>query len=52
MWRGELRERKAIEGRELILQREDIEKKGRECSIPGLCKKSTTPKVAGERAKE
>ena len=54
MWRGELGERKATEGRELVLQRQDRERERGECSVPGLFKKSTTLKVAEEeeRARE
>ena len=44
MQRGELEERKAVEGRKLFLLRKDREKKGGECGTSGSWKKSTPPK--------
>ena len=48
--RGKLGERKAMEGRELFLQRE--EREVGECGASGSCKRSTLLKVAGEKEKE
>ena len=49
MQRGELEERKAVEGRKLFLLRKDREKKGGECGTSGSWKKSTLPKMAREK---
>ena len=51
MQRGEVGERKATEGRELFLQREDKEKGG-ECSKLRLCNKCNPWKVAAEKERK
>ena len=51
-WKGEQGERKATEARELFLQREDRERERGRVQHIRLCKKSTPPKVAGEKERE
>ena len=50
MRRGELWEKRAMEGREMFLKRQNRER--RDCSTSEGCRKSIPQKVVGEKEKE